>query len=180
MNIWDQHFGLADDGLRACIFGDYIWRQKVDRKSAWVAIADMCYADAVISWNQLFGQHSQETHWSKLVSQLTIPPDDKLKLFGKEMIIDYLGISNDEWNLYHQRMVETRNVRIAHLNVTHSIDTLPNITKAMQCCYLYRDWLTEALHFGNRQGFNINVSEHRASDAVKIYKEQIYKAFNGL
>lgn len=179
MNILAQHFSITDNCLRACVYADFIGRQKVKRDSAWASIMQLCYAEAVLSWNQLFGQQSQETHWSHLVNEFTIPPEDKLKPFSKEMILRYLSISDEEWGRYHQSMVNVRNVRIAHLNVAHAIEVLPNITIAMHCCYLYREWLTEVLHFGNRQGFNIKISSDRASDAVKFFENQIREAYIG-
>ncbi|MCU8091650.1 hypothetical protein L5M18_08745 [Shewanella sp. SM20] len=180
MDIFSQQFQIIDNGLRGCVFGDYIVRNNTDNDHAWGSIMNMCYAEAVISWNQIFGQTSQETHWSKLVSQITIPPGDKLKIFNKEMILKYLKISEDEWVKYHQSMVDFRNVRIAHLNIQHTIEVIPDITKAMHCLYLYREWLTEVLHFGVRQGFNIKICNDKAADTVRCYKEQIHKAFNRL
>jgi|TARA_R100000501_G_C2612296_1_gene106593 hypothetical protein len=180
MDLWTQQFGLVDDCLRACVFGEYIWSQNPPEDSAWPALSDICYSDAIISWNQLFGQRSQETHWTKLVKNIEIPDGDKLKPFNKEMIITYLGIIEKEWEAFHKLMVDSRNTRVAHLNVGFSIYTLPNITKAMHTAYLYRDWLTEALHLGNRLGYNINVSQDRAKDAVEKYRELIANAYSGL
>ena len=77
-------------------------------------------------------------------------------------------------------MVDVRNVRIAHLNTTHFLGELPNITKAMHCSYIYRDWLLEALLLANRMGSNFIVSDTRAKDAVNTYRAQIEKAYNGL
>ncbi|GAB0153227.1 hypothetical protein MnBA_26270 [Marinobacterium sp. BA1] len=148
--------------------------------SAWFAIGDMCYADAVISWNQLFGQRSQETHWSRLTEKIKIPEGDKLRPFGRDMIIEYLSISNEEWVRYHKEMVDMRNMRIAHLNLSQTVDVIPNLTKAMRCSYLYRDWLTEALHLGKRLGIDINISSQRAKDASEIFRSQIHNAYNGI
>lgn len=180
MDLWIQQFGLVDDCLRACVFCDYIWRQNPPEDSAWPAISDICYSDAVISWNQVFGQRSQETHWTKLVHKIEIPTDDKLKPFKQEMIAMYLGVTETEWEEFHKLMVNARNTRIAHLNVGYKIKNLPNITKAMHTAYLYRDWLTEALHLGNRIGYNIKISQDRAKDAVKKYREIIARSYNGL
>ena len=180
MDPWNQQLGLTDDCLRACVFADYIGRQKPPFESAWESIVDICYSDAIITWNQIFGQRSQETHWSKFVEKLEIPKGDKLKPFNKDIIISYLGVSEKEWAEYHQSMVDVRNVRIAHLNTDHSLETLPNITKAMHCAYIYRDWLLEAILLANRMGFNFKVSETRAKDAVNTYRAQIEKAYHGL
>ena len=180
MDLWNQQIGLADDCLRACVFGDYIMIRRPPPDSAWRSIADICYSDAVITWNQLFGQRSQETHWTKFVSQLKIPKGDKLKPFGKEMIIQFLDISEDEWNKYHHSMVAVRNLKVAHLNVNQPVDELPNVTNAMHCAYLYRDWLMEAMLLANRMGYNFKVDKNRAKDCVNIYKGLIEKACKGI
>lgn len=175
-----QHFGLADDCLRACVYADFIQRQNPYPDSAWSAMRDLCYSDAVITWNQLFGQKSQETHWSKLTSQIQIPAGDKLKPFNKQMIIDFLEISEQEWIDYHDLMVNMRNKRVVHLVAEFPLETMPNISKAMHCCYLYRDWLTEALHLGNRLGHKLTISDQRAQDVVKIFESQIIHAYKGM
>lgn len=180
MDLFSQQIGLVDDCLRACVYSDFIWKQNPPKDSAWLSIADMCYADLVISWNSLFGQNSQETHWKNFVSQITLNENQKLKIFDKEMLISYLNITESEWAAYHNEMVDTRNVRIAHLNVAKPIKQLPNLTIAMHCCYLYRDWLMELLQLKQNDGLPVKVSQQRAKDAVKIYSQQIQSAYVGL
>ena len=178
MDVWTLHFGLIDDCLRSCVFCDYISRQNPPVESAWPAIADMCYSDAVMSWTQVFGQNSQETHWRKLVERLPIPPAENLKPFSQEMILSYLKISSNEWKAFHRSMLEMRNTRLAHMNISCGLDEYPNITYALQSAYIYREWLTESLLLGNRLGYKINVSEDRAEDAVLRYRNLIAKAYH--
>lgn len=183
MDLWTQKFSLLDDCLRSCVFTSYIWEKKPQEGSAWVNIADLCYSDAILSWNKLFGQKNQETHWSKLSPQVKIPEVDALRPFDRDLIIEFLKISEEEWNNYHKSMVDFRNTRLAHLNMKQRVEMLPNLTLAMHCCYLYRDWLSEALRMANRSGqsgHKIKVADQKASDSVKFFKEQIKLACNGL
>ena len=78
MDLWTQKFSLLDDCLRSCVFASHIWKKRPVEGSAWVNIADLCYTDAILSWNKLFGQRNQETHWSKLAPKVKIPEGDKL------------------------------------------------------------------------------------------------------
>lgn len=180
MDLFSQQIGLVDDCLRAYVYADFICKQKPPLGSAWVPIADMCYADLVICWNGLFGQNSQETHWKKFVAQITLTKEDNLKLFNKDMLLSYLDISETEWSSYHEEMKNTRNVRVAHLNTNIDINHLPNITIAMHCCYLYRDWLMELLCVMQKRGLQLKVSQQRAKDAVQIYTQQIERAYAGI
>ncbi len=120
MNEWNQQFGLVHDCLRACVFGDYLTK-KNSKHGAWPSIADMCYSDAVISWNSIFGVYSSETHWKTFVSKIEIPKGDELKDFNKDMIIEYLGITETTWGAFHKSMVDARNTRIVHLNTKQKI-----------------------------------------------------------
>lgn len=178
MDIFTLHFGLIDDCLRACVFCDYIARQSPPKESAWPAIADMCYSDAVLSWTKIFGQKSQETHWRKLAERIPIPPSENLKPFSKEIILSYLKINIEEWDAYHRSMLDMRNTRLAHMNVAYHLDDFPNITYALQSAYIYREWLTESLYLANRLGYKFNVSDDRAEDVVFRYKKLIEKAYN--
>jgi len=180
MDLFSQQIGLVDECLRACVFSDYIWKQNPPQDSAWLSIADMCYSDLVMSWNSLFGQDNQETHWKKFVNKITFSKDLELKLFDKKMLLLYLNITESEWAIYHKEMVNTRNVRIAHLNISKTVEQLPNITIAMHCCYFYRDWLMELLQVKQKEGLQIKISQQRAKDAVNIYSQQIKSAYTGL
>lgn len=114
-----------------------------------------------------------------MVDQIVIPDNDLLKPFNKTMIVRYLEITEKEWDNFHKLMLSTRNTRIAHLNTSCLVDELPNLAKVMHSAYLYREWLTEALHLGNRLGYKINISEDRARDAVAKYTELIARAYKG-
>ena len=180
MDSFSQQIGLVDDCLRAGVYADFLFRQRPPEGCAWLPIADMCYADLIISWNCLFGQNSQETHWKKFVDQIILTKEDNLKLFSKNMLLSYLDIDDEDWSAYHEEMKNTRNVRIAHLNTNVNIDVLPNITIAIHCCYLYRDWLMELLCVMQKRGIVVNVSQHRAKDAMQIYLQQIKKSYSGI
>lgn len=179
MNEWDQQFGLVHDCLRACVYGDFLAQER-NQNGAWPSIMDMCYADAVISWNSVFGGDNNETHWKKFVSKISIPKEDKLKPFDKQMIIEYLGITDQEWKKFHKVMGDVRNTRIAHLNVKQNLHELPNITWAMHSCYLYREWLIQSLHLGNRLGYKIKIADQTTKQVVNEFKSQIKSAYTGL
>ncbi len=81
----EVQFGLVHDCIRACIYADHIANAK-PKEAAWLSIVDMCYSDAIISWNAIFGNNSQETHWEKLLEVLPPPLNSALKPFSKAII----------------------------------------------------------------------------------------------
>ena len=140
----EVQFGLAHDCIRACVYGNYIARRESARP-AWLSIMDMCYADAVITWNQLFGTDSQHAHWKGFTALLPIPSGVPLKPFGREVICDYIGINEEQWTSYHTSMVRTRNNWLAHFDHRSLLADLPDLTWALHSAYIYRAWLLELL-----------------------------------
>ncbi len=168
----EVQFHLVHDCIRAITYADYVARKKPDAE-AWLSITDMFYSEAIISWNIVFGTDSQELHWKNISKKLPIPKSSKLKPFGKEIIIEYLGITTDEWKQYHKEMVDIRNERLAHFNYNISQDTLPNVTWALRSSYLYREWLLSLLREYRKMGKSINVTETSGEEMIKMFENQI-------
>jgi len=179
MQSIDIQFGLVHDCIRACVYGDFIARKK-PTKGAWPSLMDMCFSDSIITWNQLFGVRSQETHWSKFVSQLKIPQGEKLKPFSKEIITGYIEISDSEWTIFHDKMTATRNTRVAHFNIEQELESLPNITWALHSAYIYREWLMQVLEMQSRYGSTRSVTEQSTKWVLDHFYNEISDAYNGL
>ena len=140
----DVQFGLIHDCIRSCIFADYIAR-KTEKKDIWLSLMDMCYADAVMSWNSIFGTNSQQAHWKKFVDSLPVPDKSKLKPFSSDLIQEDLKVSSEDWSKYHREMVDARNNWIAHFNLDVAMKPFPNVSWALRSCYVYRQWLLALL-----------------------------------
>lgn len=136
-------FGLAHDCMRACIFADHIARTK-PKKDAWPSLMDICYTDAVLTWTQLFGNNSEQSHWKHFVGKISKLPSG-LRPFSAEIVVQYLLTTESDWRRFHKSMIHARNVRLAHLNAGIELKALPNISWAMQSCYIYREWLLQLL-----------------------------------
>ncbi len=165
-------FNLLHDCIRASVFGDYIQRTK-PKAQAWLSLCDMCYSDAVMSWNSIFGSDSQETHWKNLLKAVPLPERGTLKPFSKEMIIGYLKTNETEWARYHSSMVKFRNTRLAHFNHTVNLEEFPNITWAQHSAYLYREWLISLLMAYRASGQEINITETTGPQMLDLFKAQI-------
>lgn len=168
----EVQLGLAHDCIRACVYGNYIARRKSD-KAAWLSIMDMCYADAVVTWNQLFGTDSQHAHWKAFTALLPIPSGIPLKPFGKEVICAYIGIEEEQWSSYHAAMVSTRNSWLAHFDHRSPLADLPDLTWALHSAYLYRAWLLELLKAYRACGHNVVIDETPGEKILEMLEEQI-------
>ncbi|MCB4358292.1 hypothetical protein [Quatrionicoccus australiensis] len=168
----EVQFGLAHDCIRACVFADHIARTK-PQAEAWLSICDMCYSDAVMAWNSLFGANSQSSHWKKMAEILPIPSGSNLKPFGLSIILDYIRVTEDQWKQYHQDLVSFRNNRLAHFRTEISSVDVPNITWALHSACLYREWLIQLLKAQQHQGKNIKVTETTQEEMLATFRRQI-------
>src|ERR1700690_561835 len=152
----EVQFHLAHDCIRGCIYVEHI-ASVCAKNNAWVSICDMCYSEAIISWNQLFGTDSQEAHWKKLAEVLPIPAGAELEPFGMAMVVDGLNIAKDDWKKYHKEMVDFRNNRLAHFDFGFRYEGRPSLTWALQSACLYREWLLKLLRAYKAEGHAVGV-----------------------
>lgn len=165
-------FGLIHDCIRACVFCDYIMR-KQEKQDAWWSIADMSYADAIVSWNGIFGVNSQESHWKKFTKQEAIPSESKLKPFSTELLLQHLGMSSNEWKKYWRTMTQMRNKRLAHLDHGFSMKSYPNITNAMHSACFYRTWLRTLIEEQQKFGESIAFDGPTNDELIQLFRSQI-------
>jgi len=170
-------FHLVHDCIRAAVYADYMAKKK-PRAEAWLSICDMFYSEAIIAWNAIFGTNSQSTHWKKITNQLQIPNGSKIKPFGKEMILEYIGATAEEWEKYHASMVDIRNERIAHFNLEFIQENFPNITWAIRSAYLYREWLISISLEYKKLGKQIDVTKTTGEEMIKLFVNQIAEICN--
>jgi hypothetical protein len=133
----------------------------------------MLYADAVISWNAIFGTSSQETHWKVIAEGLVIPTGSTLNPFGLDVIVDYLKTTPEKWKAFHKSMVDFRNTRLAHFNPHVIREVFPNLTWVMHSAYLYREWLLSLLRARQQAGESIKVTETTGQIMLELFKTQI-------
>jgi hypothetical protein len=164
-------FALAHDCIRACIFADHI--NKINPKaSAWLSLSDMCYSDAIMSWNAIFGMDSQDSHWKNLVAKVSLPRDSPLRPFHRNMIVSHLNTTEKAWTQYHQRMTEFRNKRLAHF-VHIPVGDPPNITWALDSACLYREWLMSLVRAYQVAGFSVRISQTTGHEMLEKFRTQI-------
>lgn len=171
-NLIEVQFGLADDCIRACAYCNHIAKTR-SIHVAWSSIMDMCYQDAIISWNVIFGKYSQQGHWKHFTERLPVPRGSRLLPFGKTLICNNLGITPLEWDDYWLKMTEIRNNYLAHFNHEAEYGELPGLQWAFQTACLYRDWLKSLLVEYKRVGYNISIDETSTNEIVTLLESQI-------
>jgi hypothetical protein len=179
MNPLQQQFNLVHDCIRACVYCEHIHKQNTT-SGAWLSLKGMCYSDAINTWNQLFGVWSQDTHWKKFVSILETDNYKGFDFFTKEKILDSLKISESQWSTFHQSMIDVRNTRIAHLNFSKKLDSLPNLEWVLLSACFYREWLVQTWKQGNGNSKSVNTEEQNTNLLVKKFYEQIRSAYDGI
>ena len=172
VNQLEVQFDLTHDCIRACVYADYIARVQ-PRGDAWPSICDTLYADAILSWNHLFGTNSQESHWKKWVERAPVPTGSRLKPFAASMIAQCLNTTLDDWAAYHAQLVDLRNNRIAHFDWKVAQNNLPNLTWAMHSAYLYRDWLLQLLQAYRDSGIALSIADMSSRAMLEMFKTQI-------
>lgn len=137
----------------------------------------MCHADAIMSWNSIFGTNSQKAHWKKFIERLPVPSGSKLKPFSPALMLVNLEISEEKWKSYHQEMVNARNNWLAHFDQDVPLKPFPNLGWALRSCYVYRYWLLALLGEYKSQGANIDVSGITNEEMKALFEKQIEEAF---
>lgn len=165
-------FNLAQDCVRACVYVEHI-ASVSSPHNAWVSIRDMCYSEAILSWNQIFGTDSQQAHWKKLSKALPIPVNAKLKPFGREMVIDGLSITKEQWSKFHKDMVAFRNNRLAHFDCCIRHENPPNLRWALQSACLYREWLLDLLRAYLAEGHEVGISKITGKQMLQFFRSEI-------
>lgn len=168
----DAQFGLVHDCIRACVYADHIDRI-THKKDAWLSLGSICYAEAIITWNHIFGANSQKSHWKRFTKLVPVPEGSRLKPFGPQVIACYLDIPVETWASYHASLVSVRNDLLAHFDHESKMGQLSNLTWAMHSAYLYRSWLISLLNEYCSRGCNIKVTSELGPEILDIFQRQI-------
>lgn len=147
--------------------------RKKEKLDAWWSLGDMCYADAVLSWNGIFGMDSQESHWKNFTKREAVPEKSKLKPFSTDLLIQHLNMSPNEWADYWRTMTQMRNKRLAHLDHGFSMQDYPNITNALHSACCYRTWLRSLIEERQKFGESIAFDGPSNDEMVELFRSQI-------
>jgi hypothetical protein len=94
---------------------------------------------SVIQWCQLFGNRTEDIHWSKLDLTRGSSP------FGRAQILQCTDFNEEEWTDYHRQMIEIRNKFFAHFDIDQLISHVPPFEPALKTLLCYRQWLIDQI-----------------------------------
>jgi len=84
----------------------------------------------LIEWCKIFGNRSDDTHWTKLV------PNDRHDAF-REGLLAAVGKSAEEWEEYHSAMKDYRDQLAAHHDLDAKPTHYPAFDPALEAAYYY-------------------------------------------
>lgn len=96
----------------------------------------------LIEWCKIFGNRSDDTHWTKLV------PNDRHDAF-RDGLLAAVGKNATEWEEYHSAMKDYRDQLAAHHDLDAQPTHYPSFDSALEASYyyygnfLYPTWATD-------------------------------------
>ena len=93
----------------------------------------------VIQWCQLFGNKSEQIHWSKL----HLPED--FPIFDRQSILNVTGFDDSKWEDYHKDMRFMRDKFFGHFDMTHLRGHIPSFEPALKMLLAYRQHLCSVI-----------------------------------
>ena len=127
-----QHLAYAR-GIRAAM------ESFIEHSRFWESTASTHLGQATVDWCKVFGTDCEPTHWKKLVA------DDA----GKQAIEEFrsgirakTGLTQPEWQAYHQKMVSLRGKFVAHFELNKPFsEPTPVFDTALHVTYAYQEWV---------------------------------------
>ncbi len=90
--------------------------------------------DTVINWCKIFGSHSEECHWKRVVKD---PDDFRAYLFNS------IGKTQQEFNEYHKEIIEFRNKWVVHFDPNYKHPEVPFFVIANDSAVALHSYLKE-------------------------------------
>jgi hypothetical protein len=100
---------------------------------------------AILEWCKLFGDTSEEHHWSRILNDI-----DKRRAFKIGMLAE-IGCTRAEWNTFEEEMVCYRNIWAAHVDSKRDFDP-PKLDKAIASVSFYHKFLIDRENDGRTYG----------------------------
>ena len=100
----------------------------------WICMYNNAIDIAVLDWFHLFGSHSDDLHWKRVV--------DGVEWF-RQGLLSYLGIELKAWKDYREEVKIYRDKDVAHMEV-RPVSHIPEMELALKAaCFYYRHILSE-------------------------------------
>ena len=95
------------------------------KQTFWIMTVAISWLDAAaMEWCKVFGSRGEDTHWTRV-----IPHERHDEVRGA--LLEELGLSQSEWEAYHDGILRYRNELVAHHDLAASVAKYPHYDKAI-------------------------------------------------
>jgi len=94
------------------------------KQTFWIMTVNLLADAAAIEWCKVFGSWDEDTHWTKVVPE-------KQRDQVRAALLRELGLSESEWEAYHDGILRYRNELVAHHDLNATVAKYPHYDKAI-------------------------------------------------
>lgn len=129
----EMHIQIVWSAVRLVLVQRVLYEVLPDtRVDLWRVMQGASLDYGLIEWCQIFGNRSDDTHWTKLV------PNERHDTF-REGLLAAVGKSGEEWEEYHSAMKDYRDQLAAHHDLDAKPTHYPAFDPALEAAYYYYD-----------------------------------------
>ncbi len=105
------------------------------KQNFWIYINNNAIDMAILDWCHLFGSHSDQLHWKRIIKDI-----DKFR--GN--LFKFLKISESTWRTYRENLKSYRDKNVAHIEVMPLVN-VPDLTFALDSVIFYYNEVKEEI-----------------------------------
>ena len=94
------------------------------KQTFWIMTVNLLADAAAIEWCKVFGSWDEDTHWTRVFAK---EKHDEIRA----ALLAELGITQSEWEAYHDGILRYRNELVAHHDLNASVAKYPHYDKAI-------------------------------------------------
>jgi hypothetical protein len=94
------------------------------KQTFWIMTVNLLGDAASLEWSKVFGSWDEDTHWTRIL------PEEK-HAEVRAALLGKLGLSQSDWEAYHQEIVGYRNQMVAHHDLAATITKYPHYDRAI-------------------------------------------------
>ena len=148
------------------------------RQNFWIYIYNNSIDMAVLDWCHLFGSHSDDLHWKKIVPNI---------IEFREDLYKHLETNETTWIVYRDNLKGYRDKNVAHIEI-RPLTNIPDMTFALDSVSFYYGSVIKVLKNENFYSkYPNDLSRYYADclkqtkiyvsaafDATKVFKEEVF------
>jgi hypothetical protein len=109
----------------------------------WRSTCDAHLELATVAWCKVFGSHKEDMHWTKTPTGNMA--EQACKNF-RDRVLSESGLTREQWDRYHQEMLEFRDKYVAHLDLHDPFnEAIPHFDTALQVANAYQEWASDLI-----------------------------------